>query len=93
MTNNKGYFVRTSKPLESKILALADQMGMSMPETFRYLAEQALNAKSYEQLLHDTEVRILRKTFEICSATVGLSSSEKEKAKRACNDSFMQEVL
>lgn len=92
-SRNQGYYVRMSKQLESKILSVADRMGVSVPEALRHLAEKGLHGKSYEQLLHDTEVRLLRKNFEICAATVGLSPSEKDKAKKVCNDVFMQEVL
>ena len=90
---NKGVYVRFSKKVESQINALSDQKGISIPEAIRLLTEQSLEEKSQEQLMHDTEVRLLRKTFEICSATVGLSAAEKEKAKRVCNDAFKQEVL
>tara|TARA_R110001583_G_scaffold195445_1_gene373723 strand:- start:11021 stop:11305 length:285 start_codon:yes stop_codon:yes gene_type:complete len=90
---SKAYCVRMSNQLESSVISIADQMGMSVPEALRYLAELGLNGKSYEQLLHDMEVRLLQKSFEICSATIGISNSEKEKARRVCNDIFMQEVL
>jgi len=55
--------------------------------------------KSYEEnknillKLAQLENRLLQNTFEICSATVGLSSVERNNAAKQVNNSFGKEVV
>ena len=55
--------------------------------------------KSYQEnkslilKLVQLERRILKNTFEICSATIGLSANERKNAAKQLNTSFGKEVL
>ena len=77
-------------------LALLNENGIE-PEIILYL-EQAPTAKQLKEpgldfLLKQLEIRMLRRSFEVNSIIVGLTSEQRKQAMHECNAIFKQEVF
>ncbi|EHH1246070.1 hypothetical protein NB466_08005 [Vibrio fluvialis] len=90
---SKTYGVRFTADVEAQIQREADRTGQSKTEVIRAATVRQLSQASIELQMKQLELRLLRNSFEMNSAIVGLTDEQRNQAAKAFNQSIGQELI
>ncbi|EGQ8007781.1 hypothetical protein M5224_001812 [Vibrio parahaemolyticus] len=90
---SKTYGVRFSAEVEALIQRESDRTGQTKTEVIRSATAKQLKQEPIELTIKQLELRLLRKSFEMNCAIVGLTDKQKKQAATTSNKAFGQEVL
>jgi hypothetical protein len=77
----------------AEIVTEAEAQNTTSADVVRRAWKSYQENKNFIIKLAQLERRLLRNTFEICTATIGLSAGERKNAAKQINNSFGKEVV
>jgi len=77
----------------AEIVTEAESQNTTSADVVRRAWKSYQENKSFTLKLAQLEKRLLKNTFEICTATIGLSPVERKNAAKQINNSFGKEVV
>jgi len=77
----------------AEIVTEAESQNTTSADVVRRAWKSYQENKNFILKLAQLERRLLKNTFEICTATIGLSSVERKNAAQQINNSFGKEVV
>lgn len=91
--NQKAVTVRFPMSDYLEMVSEAETKNTTTADVIRQVWAGHQKQKSLAALLTQLELRLLRRTFDICAATVGLSVDERGQAARQVNQSLGKELV